>query len=1604
MAYPGDSESFRMSSPRTFQSQKNSGSGSAFMRIRSPFSSLFSFRKPKQEAKSPTQQERHSIFSTFHRPTPSTEPVKKKFEIYQSGRSVKQIASFFEAQQKRTNDKIPSNKQLEREAFQVLGDLDQTLAQEQSHSNTLRSSRVLTYRHGNIYNTESSRHNVPNPRKDYNTLTAHDGRRTTLLGENHSSHATYQPRRFYEMYTVRHRSRSQPETDSIDFNARNCPTLTSKRPTSAPCQGTFTSSSLELPSMSIGLERNRQQKPRRTPISSIRWSSASSSDELEVPKRPYRTHSALDLTNIDKSPQQSRIFELYKYNKPHRGLSAGINDAHKHNYPNDLTSRRFHNNVGDRLSQSYKTDSSVTRPVRRFQAYTESHREKDNTDLVTTRASSVSGVNKDKEIEPMEIEKESPSVDNGISECKFQNNTKAFIVESNVTDPHSLNLQTADSSTNMDTMKVDHITKEAVHESSTRQNLYADLQHVPSEITNNIQEHGKISQSGQLEADLMEVDVPKDSELPTATFLSGAKEIAVGHHDQKDTFAPSDFNQDLSTIESQGSDHSPALDQSNKNNYHPRSVPTANSTPPRRSSSLFGKLVRLTLRRGAKDDTGGFRSDMLKHQKKYVCSLPNLIDQGHDQLNSTNEKCSVNDGAEKTVATNSTSVFKTEPTKVTAGTHEICSESHSGSQNNASQTSDSYQISLEGLQKPYTYLSGPVPDSTCTENDKKTTWLEKTSHSTSSITETDGAKESFTEAAPTYLDVYSKYRSMYFNGGPHKNAVQTGADTNNNRQFTKGLQTPEELRQADGLKTHFTHTKTESWKPENVKDLKNKIFTKPSLFANYEKYPLSAVDQENLSKKTEAKQHFESKKNINQSSFHHLEHQTTNTVPVASEEPQVQTSTVEERLQRNVSSNINTEKVPQNVFKKQPVITESFEEKASSKEDTVSPWMYSTYSKDDQVQSIYTCESLSTSITSNVTTEVKETLKTEKTYTCQRITEKTQIYETSYRDSSQPDVDKIEYHKVVSVFYTLPRNSSKRLSDVTQNNLKNIDNTLENSRAPSALLDRIINRNQKSEEKYDFGYENMGGTSPLHYTTKPMSLVDELDSVERSPGKQHFSNFNLNPLETNLMDNESLPGEEPAPLDFDFVDKMNSLHISESNVGHKGNETSHMQKSTTNKNEYSPTRTSPWYTQNTYYTLPNKKSSLQDLEKSLLENDIARARDRYNLYPNRGNMAPTTSESQDIFLSPTFGYDNLNVTPAYDATYFPETNKQGSNINNLMKTDDLCKEPSLDDSVFYREDIPSVYRSKGSNNVNKHESYRRRDISPGAECNLSPQLYNQTNVSKVNEASNRTRPAYCSEYVQKKMKPINAKKFTYSFDNTGQQEELKNSRSSGSNSDSLRKSDVDSPSVLCSPNDNRRYYGLGRNSLETSNLYRSKSLKILNNDNQSEAEEARRRSDGSFSSKSCGGHLKSRNPLVYGNSGGTICNRTHSAEMIIDENDNWPSSKVGQDRKPAYTSKSVDYGIFGKEQQEALLNNVRRTLTEGRLWRPSFLKNPGFLNKEEHCTSQESHQTGCKPDDDGLKKSLNIYEAEVPPNSDPETDTTTDDEYYLDDDDKESEL
>ncbi|XP_053907359.1 exophilin-5 isoform X2 [Cuculus canorus] len=138
--------------------------------------------------------------------------------------------------------------------------------------------------------------------------------------------------------------------------------------------------------------------------------------------------------------------------------------------------------------------------------------------------------------------------------------------------------------------------------------------------------------------------------------------------------------------------------------------------------------------------------------------------------------------------------------------------------------------------------------------------------------------------------------------------------------------------------------------------------------------------------------------------------------------------------------------------------------------------------------------------------------------------------------------------------------------------------------------------------------------------------------------------------------------------------------------------------------------------------------------------------------------------------------------------------------------------------------------------------------------------------------------------------------------------------------------------------------------------------------------------------------------------------KSYSELLSCDENENWASDneKCHSTRNLMYPS--VEFGIFGKEQQLAFLQNIKRSLTEGRLWRPCLLNNPGAFRDEENPINRaellSSSSAGSKMSSTASspREPTDIYQEDPAAYSDSDSDTTTDDEYYLDEIDKESEL
>ncbi|XP_056348472.1 exophilin-5 isoform X2 [Oenanthe melanoleuca] len=139
--------------------------------------------------------------------------------------------------------------------------------------------------------------------------------------------------------------------------------------------------------------------------------------------------------------------------------------------------------------------------------------------------------------------------------------------------------------------------------------------------------------------------------------------------------------------------------------------------------------------------------------------------------------------------------------------------------------------------------------------------------------------------------------------------------------------------------------------------------------------------------------------------------------------------------------------------------------------------------------------------------------------------------------------------------------------------------------------------------------------------------------------------------------------------------------------------------------------------------------------------------------------------------------------------------------------------------------------------------------------------------------------------------------------------------------------------------------------------------------------------------------------------------KSYSELLSCDENENWAADdeKCYGTRNLMYPS--VEFGIFGKEQQLAFLENIKRSLTEGRLWRPCLLNNPSAFRDTEGSSinrvellSSSSAGSRMSSAASSPRELTDPYMEDPAAYSDSDSDTTTDDEYYLDEIDKESEL
>ncbi|KAM4702090.1 exophilin-5 [Discoglossus pictus] len=1931
-----DPEESIMSRSRNVQSPKSSTTGPSLLGLRSPFASLFSFRKSiKQSLKPEPPPERHGIFSI---PTqrPNNTEEKRKFDIYSSTRRVKQLASLFEPRHKRENESLPINTQLEKEAFQVLGDLDQKLAQEQRQQfRTIRTSS--SYRPGCLDHQQGSLSKMPEYRQGYN-ITSFSGNeiRHAPLTEGRKTYATFQPRKFYEMYSNRQRTASKQHKNTFEKSPSWCSAYGTVSPSTAPDHGTFSTGSLQHPAMGqqsgLDLERTNQHRPRRTPISAVKWGNQFPVKPSENRDQISRTQSAMDLTNLDSSSQKNRMYNLYKYKKGYRETVPNTNECEKINYVNEATSQLFDKYSSNGKFGTYKRNTSSFTSTS-FPAENENNwvgQNKKNTPKSNeVKMQSFSDLIKDKQqVEPMETDF---GETNNTTVCSYQKSANAtFTIGNKENVSYDFQMQSEDNS---------DLTK---HQSTVNDTSYINQESImdcndssmgSSSGTENLEEHMQLERSPK---DEPSYEVPKP-DVPNVPFQSGKFNKyfnnkptsttfdlpSLGHNEtsspiQTPQHTPLSgsllFNKDVSPNISEKfskTDSSnkltsvlftrPLKDNSSLTYDQSKSKDVDDLVAIKRSHTLHNsipdileKLSSLNIRKNNKtkdDKIQSFRSDLLKDQSKNSSSLPNLSDfrtylsdlrtrssklkninvkhgdidsnvtqghiaistpmkdsinshvntdstvsqghitisppmkdsinshvntdstvtqgqitispsmkdrinshidtdstvtqrhitisppmkdsinshvntdstvsQGHitispsmkDRINShidtdstvtqrhitisPSMKDSINshidtdstvtqghitispsmkDSINSHIDTDSTvtqrhitispsmkdrinSHINTDST-VTQGHITIsppmkdCVNSHVDTSHINSDVSKNIKETVPCLQKPYAFSYEVASSKKNVKSVGKSTESKETAPLLDDILHTnihEYALKKLEEASPGFENKHICASKGTF-AFPKKNA----ADTNNNRQsirvfYASNNGSPLDSVESSASNVNFPFTETlkdsecsvsvlarphdsHSYMPTTNKSqiiqnpydnfgyeisstkqelpvlhqgdvsvtsqhIKNEIniasMSLPDNFvksvsvnnlckvANFEMPNKDTVQRSII--EAHDKQEFPSNTNINQTLIHDLQKYANIRETRSIETPKTNSVStfpgeriVEEQFQtrslNRAASPLNIRNKSTSLLKEHQLLApEPYKVSTNIKENVTPQWNLPASFKEA------TCPASSSII--NLPTE--NSSKSENAYTSNTyksfasFMRNTQVYETATKSSETDDTDKIEYHKLISIYYTLPRKFSKRSTDFSLNNMSNIDKTLENSNAPSALLEKT----RQTEAKEQTNIEHLNNRKPL----SPYTVDNIKDTTQR---KTHSTSFPITSLQTSLLNNHRTISEESKmSTSDDLADMFSSLQISERHSDCNLKEDlvdCQPQTKYTNENRLMDTyinAASSSKSKCNYYTLPNRKSKFRDFEKHLLEKDVATVHERQNMYSPTGNVHCISQGCKDPLTPKHLWNNNLNHSPSSDFTSpcFLEDEESG-NINNIIMRDRLlCKNHSVDEDVINRQTVPSIYRTKSLKGLNVHDSYTGRG-QVDSPCNMEPLVYNQSNYCNIEQLLDRTRPCIGAKNVHKDITaPRNIRQFKYSFENTDQRDFSSLPYRDSYSSSPRMSDDPDSPSVFYSTSDNHtnhfaKHFPGWTNSQRYSesqgdnhsNLYRSKSMKVLGEQQESTDLRSHERR---FSSKSHGGILSSKSPSIYVESKNTNRNRRFSAENVIDENDNWPSTETSYIHKPVYNSKSLDYGIFGKEQQAAFLNNIKRTLTEGRLWRPSFLKNPGFLRNEENLSSNDSQFVSCESQGTTLQGPsvmvpLNIYQDKPVICSDSDNDTTTDDEYYLDENDKESEL
>ncbi|XP_041438622.1 uncharacterized protein LOC121400059 isoform X2 [Xenopus laevis] len=1635
-----DLDDSKMSRLENLPSSKNVNSGPSFLGIRSPFSFFGKFAKQNTKL-----QERNDLFPQA-KSTGNEE--KKKAEFFHSTKSVRQTIKFFESFGKKTREHRvpPTNAEIEKEAFEVLGELDKKLAQEKDQQ-TKNNTSATSHRPDNPHKNAGSLHNIPQPRTEYSTLYFQEKPRTVSVGEGLRTCATYQPKRFDDISLNRNHA---PPTHWLSQNNKleKSPSLfsacSSKTPSSAPSAGTFSAKSLPPPLIekkTPEIQKNRLYKSRRPLISSVNWDMVQTLDHSEKQHSVFRTQSDMDLSKLSQASNPNRINKLYGNRNYH--LEPEFNNANAAN----IKPQVFHNNnissgvqntdnrlfraqsdldltshgnssTQNRMYELYKFRNDLRGPRFNHNDFNEvnsvkTHILKNNSQMSPT---GVRKTNSSVPISVKNIQEDGKSV--------WEEENKANACKSNGIEPKYFPVPSSKKHHRVVKPVETECEDKGAEHSTTTNNVQSSLAHnIEAALnTNGCKKHNISCGMQTTTANIIKEDTTVDSEknkarqeLPLNVRDSRVSHLAQNIQEQlsdKCDIMRVDIQHDFIQLK-----HLPlpevsgVVPQSRKqdNTLHSNAMVTKKEANPfinqnidTHSTEPVGKNNAIEVLRNCAaqvyrqedqmngENVNGCLSNALRAQSRSSSSLPDLSDWRSLNVQTHLKSSDFNLGDTH---------FSVDPDTVSINKYQKLKE-HLSNTNISRKNiqAESHTCSKQEKWPPATSqrLAQPVVRS-CNGTTKSTTeqivGMRTVPHTRDQLQE------------EMHRPIHQiRFSNTLEKGQAHLESSVEGiiidirqkkADNNNNSQ-SRLMESSHEFIKQDRRANHITGSRQFHMQPGKGVSEQTQPQLHSALVSNdYQIF--NSQDNNDMKKESLHINGIEQSQRVTPSATGVSFQTITNGQRFDTENPAKQ--------EMNTKSNVNQNLI--NDVRNKNAMTEDVRLAKLSESSAVSP--FSSQSDDladdvcnmsisppfvQNINLVKHClipspetvefnstfrENISPSVPSESSVTTCGTnytpLNACTAFSFSTVVENTRIYRN--RDYVLSDIEKTEYRELVSVYNSLPHRGKLGFFP------KAITNKVQALQFDKASSDQL--------ENITTGYDEFDGKSycKQHNTQEPLPLYNK----EHIPHKQGLLSFS---------DEES--------LSYDVGDKRTDLSLSQGHL-HQTREENSIDSTRFqqyNTNDYFHSESPSKEKWDFYYTLPSRRSHQRDSRKLLQEHHLHRESD---IYSSTEKAEAPKKASPNHSFEPNFWKDNLGYSDMFLGSY------EKDNINNLINSDNLICNQNVShyEGLPQEEKLSPLYHSKNMKGLNSHKlQYTKISSSPSIE----PLMQNQANFSKVSETLHRNKPPYCPEYLQNEMKALtDTRRFIYSSDDTEQRENefssLPYMEHFGS---STRMSDgTNSPYVLCSMNDkyqsplDPQLHRWGEQTTnQHSNLHRSKSLKGLNVEEEHELMNRKRKTEGKYSSKSTGGMLNNVRPSVFKDVNESKYDRQFSHDILRDENDNCPTTRTGYTHKPVYTSKCLDYGIFGEEQQKAFLNNVKRALTEGRLWRPCFLKNPGFLRSEAHQyrSSQGSryHSDGDAPHLLCPQGFLNIYEDEVINRSDPETDTTTDDEYYLDDFDRETEL